>query len=82
MIGVDESISRWYRQGGGWINAGLSYYVTIDRKPENGCEIHDSCCAVSGIMMRLNIIKEETDYSSIDTDEESDDMLHGVKVLK
>ena len=53
MICVDESISRWYGQGGDWINFGLSHYVAIDRKPENGCEIQDSCCGVSGIMMRL-----------------------------
>ena len=51
MICVDESISRWYGQVGGWINTGLSHYVAIHRKPENGCEIQDSCCGVSGIMM-------------------------------
>ena len=38
-ICVDESISRWYGQGGSWINMGLPMYVAIDRKPENGCEI-------------------------------------------
>ena len=82
MICVDESISRWYGQGGGWINAGLPHYVAIDRKPENGCEIQDSCCGVSGIMMRLKIVKDEEDYSSTDTEEEGAIMLHGVKVLK
>ena len=61
MICVDESSSRWYRQGGGWINAELPPYEAIDRKPGNGCEIQDSCCGVSGIMMRLNIVKEEED---------------------
>ena len=34
MISVDESISRWYGQGGGWINVGLSHYMAIGRKPE------------------------------------------------
>ena len=82
MICVDESISRWYGQGGGWINAGLPHYVAIDRKPKNGCEIQDSCCGVSGIMLRLKIVKEEEDYSSTDTEEEGAVMLHGVKVLK
>ena len=27
---VDESISRWYGQGGDWITIGLPMYVTID----------------------------------------------------
>jgi Transposase IS4 len=39
LICVDESMSRWYGQGGEWINHGLPFYVAIDRKPENGCEI-------------------------------------------
>jgi hypothetical protein len=30
---VDESISRWYGQGGHWIENGLPQYVAIDRKP-------------------------------------------------
>ena len=38
MLCVDESISRWYGQGGEWINKGLPMYVAIDRKPENGCD--------------------------------------------
>ena len=40
------------------------------------------CCGISGIMMRLKIIKEETDYSSIDTDEENAVLLYGMKLLK
>ena len=39
------------------------------------------CCGVSGIMIRLKIVKEETIYSSTDTDKESAIMLHGVKLL-
>ena len=82
MICVDESISRWYGQGGDWINFGLPHYVAIDRKPENGCEIQDSCCGVSGIMMRLKVVKQEEDYSDTESDEDSTTLLHGVKVLK
>ena len=52
MICVDKSVSRWYGQGGDWVNFGLPHYVDMDRKPENGCEIQDSCCRVSGIIMR------------------------------
>jgi hypothetical protein len=54
LICVDESISRWYGQGGSWINHGLPMYVAIDRKPENGCEIQNSACGKSGVMLRLN----------------------------
>ena len=74
IICVDESISRWYGQGGGWINTGLPYYVEIDRKPEHGCEIQDS--------LRLKRVKEDDDYSSTDTKDDSAVLLHGVKVLK
>jgi hypothetical protein len=45
VLCVDESISRWYGQGGDWINLGLPMYVAIDRKPKNGCEIQDVACA-------------------------------------
>ena len=55
--------------------------MTIYSKTENGFEIQDSCCGVSGIMMRLKVFKEETDYSSIDIDEETMFLLYGVRVL-
>ena len=54
---VDESISRWYGLCGTWINCGLPFYVAIDRKSEDGCEIQNSCCALAGIMLRLKIAK-------------------------
>ena len=56
--------------------------MVIDRKPENGYEIQDSCCGVGGIMLRLKVVKQDIDYSDIGTDEESTILLHGVKVLK
>ena len=52
-ICVDESISRWYGLGGSWVKKGLPHYVAIDRKPENGCEIQNSACGVSGVLLRL-----------------------------
>jgi hypothetical protein len=42
VICVDESMSRWYVQGGNWINHGLPIYNAIDRNPENGCEIQNA----------------------------------------
>ena len=57
LICVDESISRWYGKGGHWINHGLPMYVAMERKPDNGCEIQNSACGKSGIMMRLKLVK-------------------------
>ena len=53
---VDESISRWYGLGGHWIDVGLPHYVSIDRKPEAGCEIQNAACASSGIIPRLELV--------------------------
>ena len=57
LICADESMSRWYGLGGNWINMGLPHYVAMDRKPEDGCEIQNCCDGISGIMMRLKLVK-------------------------
>jgi hypothetical protein len=44
LICADESISRWYGQGGYWINHGLPQYIVIDQKPGFGCELQNLCC--------------------------------------
>ena len=54
---ADKSISCWYGLGGHWINMGLPMYVSMDRKPEDGLEIQDLCCAKSGIMCQLKLVK-------------------------
>ena len=84
MICVDESMSRWYGQGGHWIKHGLTQYVAIDRKPENGCEIQNAACGMSGVMLRLKLIKgadlpgsEEEQFGNKD-----ESLLHGTDVLK
>jgi Transposase IS4 len=59
LICADESISRWYGLGGNWINMGLPHYVAMDRKPEHGCEIQNSCDGMSGIMLRLRLVKSQ-----------------------
>jgi hypothetical protein len=81
LICADESISRWYGQGGYWINHGLPQYIAIDRKPEFGCEIQNSCCGRSGIMMRLKLVKtmEEQNAHAQPGD---DGLQHGTSVLK
>ena len=75
-ICVDESISRWYGQGGDWINKGLPMYVAIDRKPENGCEIQNASCADLGIMIQLKIVKTKAEEERGEVD---DGINHGTK---
>jgi Transposase IS4 len=85
-ICVDESMSRWYGQGGDWINHGLPMYVAIDRKPENGCEIQSATCGVSGIMIQLLLVKTAVEQERISEGDNNNNnnqtMLHGIKVLK
>jgi Transposase IS4 len=57
QVCVDESMSRWYGLGGHWINIGLPMYVAMDRKPEDGLEIQNACCAHSGIMFQIKLVK-------------------------
>jgi Transposase IS4 len=57
LVCVDESMSRWYGLGGHWINTGLPMYVSIDRKPEDGMEIQNSCCGLSNIMLQIKLVK-------------------------
>jgi hypothetical protein len=80
-ICVDESMSRWYGNGGYWINIGLPQYVAIDRKPENGCEIQNSGCGRSGIMLRLKLVKTaEEEHANILPGDEG--LLHGTAIIK
>ena len=80
LLCADESFSRWYGQGGNWINMGLLMYIAIDRKPENGCEIQDVCCEVSGIMLKIRLVKSpeaETVHG-----EEGEQIPHGGLILR
>ena len=44
----------------GWINVGISMYITINRKPENGCEIQNAACGKSGVVICMIILKSDT----------------------
>jgi hypothetical protein len=81
IICADESMSRWYGQGGYWINHGLPQYIAIDRKPEFGCEIQNSCCGRSGIMMRLKLVKTMEEQNA-NVQPGDNGLLHGTAVLK
>ena len=74
-ITVDESISRWYGLGGNWIDIGLPMYVAMERKPENGGEIQDSCDGDTGIMLRLIVVK------GADPDPNANELPHGANVM-
>ena len=55
-------------------------YVAIDRKMDNGVEIHNSACGRSGIMIRLGIVKSARHESEQEDDEYN--LPHGTHVLK
>ncbi len=89
LLCIDESMSRWYGLGGDWINIGLPNYVSIDRKPDNGCEIQNLCCAKSGVMLRLRLVKSAEEEKAAaqelmsdenTTQQQDNSMLHGTKI--
>jgi Transposase IS4 len=80
LVCVDESMSRWYGQGGHWIENGLPQYVAIDRKPENGCEIQNAACGRSGIMMQLQIVTT-AEHEETRASEAEAGLKHGTVVL-
>ena len=79
-IRVDESMSRWYGIGGHWINASYTQYISIDIKPENGCEIQNAADGFSGIMMQLNLVKNSSEKAP-HYPEEYDGLFHSTKVM-
>ena len=55
-------------------------YVSIDRNPENGCEIQNICCGRSGVMLKLKLVntsEEESTSSSVT----HSGLLHGTKLF-
>ena len=56
-------------------------YIAIDRKPENGCEIQNSACSKSRVMLRLLVVKGEED-SDLHTQENNEGLAHGISILK
>ena len=58
----------------------MPQYITIDRKPENDCEIPNAADGVSGIMIQLKLVKnfsgEDPHYP-----EEHDGLLQVLKVM-
>lgn len=48
-------------------------------QPENGCEIQNAACGVTGIMMTLHIVKGAEEVLEVDDDDRR--MLHGCQVM-
>ena len=55
-------------------------YVAMDRKPVNGCEIQNVCCARSQIMMQIKIV-ETAEEEDANQQVDDDGQLHGTKVM-
>lgn len=70
---IDESMSRWYGLKCDWVDIELSYYISIDRKPDSDCEISNSAYGPSVIILHLEIVKgaDETCEKEFETQ-----MLH------
>jgi len=78
---VEESISKWYCQGGDRISVGIPMYVAIECKSENGCEIQNVACGRSGILLRLKIVTTAVDQAANLSDAERG-LLHGTAVMQ
>ncbi|KNC85700.1 hypothetical protein SARC_02111 [Sphaeroforma arctica JP610] len=45
---------KWF---GHWLNGGLLHYVSMDRKPESGCEIWTACCGKGHFLLKLELVQ-------------------------
>lgn len=79
---IDESISRLYGMGGHWNNIGLSHYVAMDCKPENGCKIQNTVDSVSGIMLHFKVVKLAEHKHLLQVHKDDTGLLHGTVILK
>ena len=55
-------------------------HVAIDRKPDNGSDIHNYACGRSGVMMRLGVVNSSNNEEEQQYDR--DNLPHGTKVPK
>ena len=62
------------------INIILPQYISIDIKPENGCDIHNAADGFSGIIVQLNLVKTSSD-EDLHSPEEHYGLLYGTKVM-
>ena len=55
-------------------------YAVIDRKTDNGAEIHNAACGQSGILMHIRIVKSAKNEE--EQQDDRDNLPNGKKVLK
>ena len=82
---MDERFSRWYVLVGDCINLILSHYVHMYHKTGAGCEIHDTCCVRIMVILKLKLVKGNTEDEASSTKNVTapdDDENHGTTVLK
>ena len=48
-------------------------YIAMDRKPENGCKVQDSCNGETGIMLQLKLVKTKIEEEDRIVDEKERD---------
>ena len=70
-----------YEKGGHWINHGLPMKVAINRKPENGCEIQNTCCGRNMIMMRLKLLKTAEEQLTHTFPDSDTGIIHSTYIL-
>ena len=61
---------------------GLPMYTAIDQKTENGCEIQNSACGRSGVMLLLRLVKNVEDRKPEHSNAGDGGLLYGTQVLK
>ena len=61
---------------------GLPMYIAIDQNPEIFCEIQNSACCRSGVMLRLRLMNTAEKPKTEHTNEVEDGLLNGTQVLK
>jgi Transposase IS4 len=85
LVGVDESIARWYGQDGHWIDIDLPHYVAIDRKPENCCAVQNAACDRSAIVLNIPLVSTAEDEvqwtAGIGDDEHGNEHGNGTAIL-
>lgn len=70
FICVDKRLFRQYGPGYDWIDTGLSNYVSLNRKYENGYENKTAACEESGMISSLEIVKGTTEYEPLHFEDE------------
>ena len=76
------SMSKWYGEGGHWINIGLPNYIVMGKKPANGSEIQNSEDGWAWMMLRLKLEKyvKDEDAHLVSLDSDGACLSHGIQV--